>query len=118
MLARVEQPSLALVETKTDGGRFKPFEFQQKMKDEFHEHVRNGEQRICMIASVGAGKTFVAATILKEFAERGCQAYFLVKLNCLLDVLLRQLRLSNVHRPGVLRCHRLPRVGAFLRALL
>ena len=88
MLARVEQPSLIRI----DGRKFEAFEFQNQMVEDLHEHIGNGFHRICMIAPTGAGKTFVAATILKEASEMGCKSVFLVKLNCLLDQTAREFR--------------------------
>ncbi len=53
-------------------------DYQERAFEQAREHIRNGKQRILIIAPTGGGKTVLASAIMEMAREKGSKANFVV----------------------------------------
>lgn len=70
--------------------------YQIEMVAKLYNHVRGGKKRILMVAIMGAGKTVIAAWIMRDAVKKGRRCVFLVALNVLIDQTVETLRALGV----------------------
>jgi superfamily II DNA or RNA helicase len=72
-------------------------DYQQAMRREVYQHIRDGQNRILAVVIMGAGKTYLSAAMLHDAVSKGHQCLFLVKLNVLIDQTLESLEEFGIH---------------------
>lgn len=75
---------------------FKLRDYQQKLKKEIYDHIRQGTRRVLVYAPTGSGKTAVISSILSDATQRGKRSMLIVHR----DFLVEQ-SIASIVRAGV-----------------
>ena len=76
---------------------FKLRDYQQKLKSEIYNHIRQGVRRVLVYAPTGSGKTAIISSILSDATSKGKRSMLIVHRDFLVEQSIASIVRAGVH---------------------